>query len=92
MTQSSNTTAGHSSRDATGVMQHSSRLNGRRKLSRNEAAATGQHAPSGASQISVQGNLSIRRGITRYQQAASHSRAQHEQHNISGVMSSRNES
>ena len=35
--------------------------------------------------------MSIRRGITRYQQVTNHSRA-HDGHNISGVMSSRNES
>lgn len=73
-------------------MQHSSRLNGRRKLSRNEQAASSTTpGSSGSSQINVQGNLSIRRGITRYQQATSHTRNA-EPHNISGVMSSRNES
>ena len=73
-------------------MQHSSRLNGRRKLSRNEQAASSTTPGSqGSSQINVQGNLSIRRGITRYQQATSHTRNA-EPHNISGVMSSRNES
>ena len=66
-------------------MQHSSRLNGRRKLSRNEQAASSTTPGSqGSSQINVQGNLSIRRGITRYQQATSHTRNA-EPHNISGV-------
>mmetsp|Transcript_18232 Transcript_18232/g.22746 ORF Transcript_18232/g.22746 Transcript_18232/m.22746 type:complete len:136 (+) Transcript_18232:2607-3014(+) len=84
MGTSANTT-GQAGRDGSGPMQHSSRLNGRRKLSRNDMAATSNSQTPGGS-VPVQGNLSIRRGITRYQQANSHQRPIE-----NGVMSSRNE-
>ena len=87
MGQSANTT-GQASRDGSGPLQHSSRLNGRRKLSRNDMAATSNSQAPGGS-VPVQGNLSIRRGITRYQQANSHQRPI--ENGVSGVMSSRND-
>lgn len=87
---SQNTTGAHSNRDSFSIIQHTQRINGRRKLSRNEASHPQTSSPT--QQIgSVQNNLSIRRGITRYQHSQ---RTQHQtenQANISGlIMSQRN--